>query len=128
MPAVPGGLNALTDSLGDIAAKIDKIPIEQLGKGLLADTHALNVALGNTANLVAQLNLEVAPEARRALVSAHEALDSAHATLQSESPLQGNLNDTLKQLSRAARALTDLTEFIEQHPESLIRGNRAESP
>jgi paraquat-inducible protein B len=128
MPAVSGGLNALTDSLGDIAAKINKVPIEELGNGLLADTHALNLALGDTAKLVDQLNAQVAPEARRALVSAQAALDSAHATLMSESPLQGNLNDALKQLSRAARSLTDLTEFIEQHPESFIRGNGVEKP
>ena len=128
MPAVSGGLGALTDSLGEIAAKIDRMPLEQLGNSLLADARALNVALDNTAKLFDRLNVDIAPEARQALISAHQAFDAAHATLSSESPLQANLKDVLQQLARAARSLTDLSDFIEQHPESLLRGSKADKP
>jgi len=126
MPTVPGGLSALTDTLGDIATKIDAMPLDQIGSQLLADEQALNVAIKSTAGLVDHLNSDVAPEAKRALASAREALNAAQAALAADSPLQGNLSDTLKQLSRAAQALTDLSDFVEQHPESLIRGNRAD--
>jgi hypothetical protein len=32
----------------------------------------------------------------------------------------------LRQVSRSARALAELSDFLEQHPESLLRGKRQE--
>ncbi len=43
-------------------------------------------------------------------------------------PMQGDLGDTLLQLSRAAKAVTALVEYLERHPESLLRGKPGDSP
>lgn len=50
------------------------------------------------------------------------------STLSEASPLQSDLRDTLRQLSRSARTLADLSDYLEQHPESLIRGKPEDSP
>ncbi len=46
--------------------------------------------------------------------------------LASDSPVQGDLRETLEQVNRAAESLRSLTDYLERHPESLIRGRREE--
>ena len=122
LPSVQGGLAQLQDSLGDIATKLDKVPVDQISSQLLMTMRSLDATLHSTTALVDKLNNDVAPEAKAALVDARQAMDAAQATLSQESPLQSDLRDTLKQLSRSARALAELSDYLERHPESLIRG------
>ena len=37
-----------------------------------------------------------------------------------------NLNETLHEVSDAAKSLQNLTDYLEQHPESLIKGKKGE--
>ncbi|MDB5986208.1 MAG: hypothetical protein JWR16_1261 [Nevskia sp.] len=124
LPTVPGGLAQLQDSIGNIADKLDKMPLDQISSQLLTTMRSLDATLHSTSALVDKLNTDVAPEAKAALADARKAMDAAQATLSQESPLQSNLRDTLKQLSRSARALADLSDYLERHPESLIRGKQ----
>ncbi|MBL8540661.1 MAG: hypothetical protein JNK68_09855 [Betaproteobacteria bacterium] len=39
-----------------------------------------------------------------------------------DAPVQQELRDMLQELTRAARSLRVLTDYLEQHPEALIRG------
>ena len=78
--------------------------------------------------LVKRLDTEVAPEARRTLEEARRTLTSAERTLAADAPLQTDLRETLRELGRAAQSLRTLTDSLERHPESLIRGKPAESP
>ena len=127
LPSVSGGLSALTDNLGDLAFKLDQVPLDQISAQLVGSLHYLQEMLRSTSLLVNRLNDQVAPEAAAALGDARKALQAAHATLSDSSPLQSDLHDTLKQLSRSARALADLSDFLEQHPEALVRGKGAEA-
>jgi paraquat-inducible protein B len=54
-------------------------------------------------------------------------MKAAESTLSDASPLQSDLRDTLKQLSHSARTLADLSDYLEQHPESLLRGKRPDA-
>ena len=61
--------------------------------------------------------------------SAQGALDQAAKTLatmesaaSANSPLRGDLSEALQELTKAARSIRDLTDYLERHPESLIRG------
>ena len=59
-----------------------------------------------------------------------DTLKSAQATLDNldrnvargDAPLQRNAAQTLTELQRAARALRVLSDYLQQHPESLLRG------
>jgi paraquat-inducible protein B len=78
------------------------------------------------------------PEARSVLVETRRSIDdlgktlrearstlgSANQTLSSDGPLQVNMRETLVEVSRAAQSLRVLSDYLEQHPESIIRGKR----
>lgn len=122
LPSVSGGLTALTDNLGNIASKLDQVPLNEIADQLLASLRDLRTLLSNTSTLMSHVDTRVTPEIAAALADARRALQNAESTLSERSALQGDLHDALSQLSRAARALAELSDFLEQHPESLIRG------
>jgi paraquat-inducible protein B len=72
---------------------------------------------------------------RQALVQANQTLASAQATLRSaeanvtdsQAPLQRNANQALAELQRAAAALRVLADYLQRHPESILRG-KPETP
>ena len=43
-------------------------------------------------------------------------------------PVQRNLEDTLLELQRTSRALRVLSDYLQQHPEALLRGKPADAP
>jgi paraquat-inducible protein B len=51
-------------------------------------------------------------------------LDSADRTLSAESPLQQGLTDTLAETRRTLQAVRELAEYLDRHPDSLLRGRR----
>ena len=63
-------------------------------------------------------------ELRKTLGDARQTLGGADRVLSSEAPMQLDLRDTLREVSRAAQSLRVLTDYLEQHPESLIRGKK----
>jgi paraquat-inducible protein B len=66
---------------------------------------------------------------RRALATANGVLTNTDATLLGKNaPVQQELRDALQEVARAARSLRVLTDYLERHPESLIRGKTGEKP
>ena len=43
-------------------------------------------------------------------------------------PAQQELRDALQEITRAARSLRVFTDYLERHPEALIRGKTEEKP
>lgn len=115
MPTVPGGLQSLQDSVTALIAKLNKIPFEAIGN----DAHQ---TLRDADALLKRLDTEVAPEATQTLAAAKTALDSANDALQPDSALAQNTGDAMKELARTAAAFRALADYLERHPEALIRG------
>jgi paraquat-inducible protein B len=68
-------------------------------------------------------------ELRRALASADRVLKNTDATLLGkDAPGQLELRDALRQISAAARSLRVLSDFLERHPDALLRGKGGEKP
>ena len=64
---------------------------------------------------------------RRAIATANTVLQNTDATLLGkDAPFPQELRDALLEVTRAARSLSTLTDFLERHPESLIRGKSPE--
>lgn len=74
------------------------------------------------------INTDIAPDAKATLAAAREALSSVNRTLQGDSPLQQSTAETMHELSRAAVSIRSLAEYLERHPEALIRGKTQEQP
>jgi paraquat-inducible protein B len=122
LPTVPGGIDELQASLTDILRKIDSLPLKQLGSDADATLVALRHTLAATNQLADRLEHEVAPEVRSTLVEARRALGDVDQVLASDAPLEQDLRQSLNQLTRAAEALRSLADYLDRHPEALLRG------
>ena len=68
-------------------------------------------------------------DARGALAATERVMGSAESNLVgSAAPGQLELRNALQELARAARSLRVLADYLERHPEALIRGKPAEAP
>jgi len=121
LPTVPNTLDELQLQVADIAKKLDKVPFDQIGANL-------NSALSNADKLFKQLDTQVAPEARDTLSAAKQTFSTAEATLQQDSPLQSDVRGALKELTRTLQSLNALADYLERHPESLLKGKPGDQP
>jgi paraquat-inducible protein B len=126
IPTVSGGLGELQESLANIIKKVEKVPFDKIGEDVRRALADLHTTLAKVDGLVQHVDSDLAPQMRAAIEQARKTLASADQVLSSDSPVQGDLRETLEQVNRAAESLRSLTDYLERHPESLIRGRRAE--
>ena len=112
LPTIPGELAAIEANVVSIIKKIDQLPFKALGNDLE----------------------KAILEFDRTLVSAQGALDGGRVTLDNankliepNSVLGAELGNTLQEVSRAARSVRVLADYLERHPEALIRGKTGEA-
>ena len=128
IPTVPGGLEKLEDTLTDIATRIDALPLEGIGQDAQGALANLRTALKSVTVLVDHLNAEVTPELAGTLKDARRALGNADSVLSADAPLQRQTQEALTQLAAAARSLHELADYLERHPESIVRGKPKDPP
>jgi paraquat-inducible protein B len=125
-PTAPGGLDEIQDSIGSVAKKLDSVPFDQLSARLMATLAALQDTLKSTDQVLQQVNGSIAPQVTATLKEAEDAMKNAKEALSSEAPLQNDLGSTLLELSHAARSVSALADYLERHPEALVRGKPAD--
>jgi paraquat-inducible protein B len=121
LPTIPNTLDELQLQVADIAKKLDKVPFDQIGDNL-------NSSLKNADRLFSRLDNEVVPQARDTLSAAKQTFTSAQATLQQDSPMQSDVHQALQELTRTLQSLNALSDYLERHPESLLRGKSGDKP
>jgi paraquat-inducible protein B len=126
-PTAAGGIDEITDSIGSIAKKLDKVPFDQISTRLIATMATLDQTLKTTDHLMRNVDSSIAPQVSATLKEAQGAMKNAKEALAQGGALNNNLGDALLQLSRAAKSLGALADYLERHPESLIRGKPADS-
>lgn len=127
-PTVSNGLDEIQDSMGSIARKLSKVPFDQISYRLLSTMRSLEQTLKSTDQLMRHVDGNIAPQVQATLAEAQAAMKNAKDLLAQDAPLQSDLGATLLQLSRAAKSVTALVDYLERHPESLLRGKPGESP
>ena len=110
LPTVAGGLQELQTTLTSIATKIDKIPYDKISGDLRQSLQSLDRMLGGVDTLVKRLDAEVTPEVKATLAEARRTLTSAERTLAADSPMQQEMREALREISRAAASLRALTD------------------
>ncbi|HSB95899.1 MAG TPA: MlaD family protein, partial [Spongiibacteraceae bacterium] len=115
LPTEVGALDSLQAALTSVAKKIEKFPIEQIGNNL-----EQMLASGN--RLMQRLDSETAPEAQATLQAARKALDELGQTLSNDSQFKQDTSAMMRELTRAAQQLRLLSDYLERHPEALLRG------
>ena len=137
-PTVPTPMEEISTKFVNILQKIDGLPIEQIGKDLgdtiksakqiaespeiLGAIKNLNATLEETRQLVSDLRTTVTPEISAVLEEARQSLANAEQVLNADAPLQIKMNSALEEIGGAARSMRLLMDYLERHPESLLRG------
>jgi paraquat-inducible protein B len=146
LPTMEGSLQELQATLASIARKLDKVPFDTISQELqqtlqngnklikqldaetapearavLADARR---TLQNANKLIEQLGAETAPEARAALAEVRRTMATIDRAIAPDAPLQRDLQEALREVARAAQAFRVLADYLERHPESLLRGKK----
>ena len=130
LPVVPSLVPDLEAKITNIIAKLDKLPYEAIGDDLKKALVSLDQMLKATDKAVNHLDTEVTPGLKTTLDRLHGTLTAADRVLNNtnttlvgkDAPVPQELSTALQELARAARALRILADYLERHPESLIRG------
>jgi paraquat-inducible protein B len=130
LPVVPSTVSDIEAKLTNIVAKLDKLPLDAIGDELRKALASLDQTLKDAGKAVNRIDGEVTPgfkttldDLRGTIGIVDRVLKNTDATLVGkDAPAQQELRDALQEITRAARSLRVLADYLEQHPESLIRG------
>jgi paraquat-inducible protein B len=100
LPTIPTSIEELTRNVTAVLDKVKEFPFGKIGADM---THA-----------IASLD--------KTLVQADGTLKSIETLVAKDSPLSQELQESLHELSDAARSLRVLADYLERHPEALLRG------
>ena len=122
LPTMQNSLDELQSQVQEIVGKVNKVPFEEIGKDVRTSLATLDKTLKGAEQLTRTLNNDVSPEITAAMKDARKTISSAERTLAEDSPLQTDMRQMLQELTRAAGSVRVLTDYLERHPESLLRG------
>ena len=121
-----GDISEVLDSLQSVLKNVDNATSgPELG-------HAIK-SLDATLTHLDQLTNDVQPDLKALIKSLHDTSDAAQSTLESVRGAMGSSNGAgpdlqqlLQQLTEAARSVRGLADYLDRHPEALLRGRRGE--
>lgn len=142
-PMVRGGMAELQEKLHSIVAKLDRVPVEEIGSDVRAAIATLDNTLRSATGMLdsatrtlERVEGETLPEAKKTLEDLRRAIDTAQVLLSNadntllgpDAPTQQQLRDALQEIARAAQAVRVLADYLERNPGALIRGKTQEKP
>jgi paraquat-inducible protein B len=115
-------------SVQSVLHHIDKATAgPELGHAIQEFDHTLT----NLDQITAELNPEIKPllgSLRATAEAAQRTLQAANSVLGTSAASGADLQQLIRQLTEATRSIRDLTDYLDRHPEALIRGRKGESP
>ena len=135
-PVVPGKMENIEIQLKSILAKLDQMPVEEIGNDLRKTLDSLDKTLQTADRTLTRVEGETLPEAKKTLEDLRRAVSAAERVLSNtdntllgpDAPAQQELRDALQEIARSARAIRLLADTLERNPESLLRGKKKENP
>ncbi len=124
-PSQGGGLQDLTNSLGEIVSKLNSIPLDQLGANaddLLASLHELAATANSDLRPVASQLPELSRQLRTTLLRADRLLASVQAGYGANSETNQSLERLVSETTEAVRSVRELANYLDRHPGSLVWG------
>ncbi|MGD9386807.1 MAG: MlaD family protein [Gammaproteobacteria bacterium] len=142
IPTIPGRFEELAATLASIASRLDQVPFDEIGANLNETAAGMNQLLNSdqarqTLSSLAELMEDMQEVARQmsegmmpavtaSLAHTERVLSNAEALLAPDSPMSIELKRLLREMADAARSIRSMAEYLEQHPEALIRGKAEE--
>ena len=142
IPSVPSSSQEIMRAATRFVRRLDQMPLEVIGRNLeaslagierLVNGPDLRAAVASLRRIMAELettaqtfNADTVPELNAALSEMQTVLKDLDQWVSPDAPLQGDLRETLEELSKAARAVSELADMLERHPEALLQGKGGE--
>ena len=132
VPSAPGTLSELQPQIAQIVASVNRVPFESIARDLQSTLKQAGAAIS-----------QLSPEAQKALAEVTRTLASTQQTLAAMqasldrldtnllspgAPVQRSVEDTLGEVQRAAQSLRVLSDYLQRHPEAVLRGKPADAP
>jgi len=135
-PAVVGGMAELQTQIQRIVAKLEKMPVEEIGGDVRKTLATLDATLQSATRAMNRVEGETLPEAKKTLEDLRRAVTAVERVLNStdnvllgpDAPAQQELREAMQEFTRAARAIRELADYLERNPETLLRGKNKENP
>jgi paraquat-inducible protein B len=127
-PTTPSSLVELQATLERVMGKLEKLPVDELVGEVRQALQSLDATIKSADQMIRNMDSKVVPEAQATLVEARKTMGAAKQTLAADAPLQQDLREALREMARAAQSLRVFTDYLERHPEALIRGKQEEKP
>lgn len=115
IPTIAGDFDRLQEQIANIVKKIDAVPFDGISNELIASMAKLRETLDT-------IDTQVAPQAAEALKAAQASLESVNTLLSPDSNINVNLERTMREINSVARSLRNLSDYLQAHPSSLLRG------
>lgn len=146
LPGEAGGIDNVAVALGHIAGKLEQIPFDDIGKNLdqtlvsvnevvsspdvKKALHELSATMSKAHHLLDEADRDLTPALKKVPGMAdqmQQAVQNANNALGqngygSNSDFQRNMSRTMLQISDAVRSVRLLADFLDRHPEALIKG------
>ena len=132
VPSTGGGLDNILQSVSDIASKLDRLPLDQIAQNLNNTLRSAAGAMVGVQDLVKHADAGTAPLFRQLpgiAASLQETVTRAGRTFGAIDTSYGTNSQFYRELERAmtqvgdtARSIRILADYLDRHPEALVRG------
>ena len=100
MPTVPTSMEEITKSVKAVLKNLENFPLDELGKDLIGTLGKLD----------------------KTVVEAETTLKTVKHMFAADAPLSQEMQRTLVELAEAARSLRVFADYLDRHPEALLKG------
>ncbi len=131
LPSQGGGLDNILVAVNDIAGKLDRLPLDQIGQNLNGALRSASGAMASVQDLMKKADAGLTPTLRRlpeitaglqeTVARAGRTVGSIETSYGNNSQFQRELERAMTQVGDTARSIRLLADFLDRHPEALVR-------
>ena len=138
LPTVPAPIEEVTTKVKNILTKVEAFPLETIGDDLssvlgsargLVESNQTKQALAeleqtikDLTSITSQLDNSIAPELTAILSQSRAVVANINALIGVDAPLSVESVRTIRDIGAAARSIRTFADYLDRHPEALIRG------
>jgi paraquat-inducible protein B len=135
LPSQAGGVDNIVTSLSELATQLDHLPVREIGDDVRSALVAASATLRDVDQLARRADAGLAPALQRLPDIAdqlQQAVQKANGALGENgygqnSGFQRNIERLMHQVNETARSVRLLADFLDRHPEALIRGRSTQA-
>ena len=118
IPTLPSSLQGMIANLNRILNKVEQSDLE----GTLTNLNALMVSTNSLMSVLERDVPGVTKEFDVTLQSANDTLKALKASASADGEIGNQLQDALREIGAAARSIRVMAEYLQRHPEAMLKG------